>query len=77
MRTLVFYTEPEKEEQVAPGLKEMDDQTALSKLAKTSWIMYEYENLTSQAEAEDKNIDKVLVFMHIWFLMISSYNTTC
>ncbi|KQK21557.1 hypothetical protein BRADI_1g61525v3 [Brachypodium distachyon] len=59
VRTLVFYTEPEKEEQVAPGLKEMDDQTALSKLAKTSWIMYEYENLTSQAEAEDKNIDKI------------------
>lgn len=55
VRTLVFYIWPE----------EMDEETAPppKKLLNTYWTMYEYENLTSKAEAEDKDIDKVLCFI--------------
>jgi hypothetical protein len=49
-RTLVFYKAP------PPGKRKQTQSEE-----KTSWTMYEYENLTSEAEAADRNADKVVI----------------
>jgi hypothetical protein len=49
-RTLVFYKAP------PPGKRKYAQSEE-----KTSWTMYEYENLTSEAEAADRNADKVVI----------------
>ena len=59
VRTLVFYNAP-KETEDQEGTGKTDKKTAQSE-GKTSWTMYEYENLTSEAEAADQNVDKVIL----------------
>uniref|UniRef100_A0ACD5XLT7 Uncharacterized protein n=1 Tax=Avena sativa TaxID=4498 RepID=A0ACD5XLT7_AVESA len=56
VRTLVFYSAPPTKE---TENKDMEGKAAALSEWKTSWTMYEYENLTSEEEAADKNVDKL------------------
>ncbi|CAM0873533.1 unnamed protein product [Alopecurus aequalis] len=58
VRTLVYYNAPKETDQVPKGTGKADKKKAQAE-GKTSWTMYEYENLTSEAEAADPNIDKI------------------
>ena len=54
--------------------------TGPDEAAMTAWTMYEYENHTSEAEANDKHIDKVIhlngVFPLIYFVSSSLHRVS-
>jgi hypothetical protein len=55
-RTLVFYKAPPKETGLPKGKRKQAQSEE-----KTSWTMFEYENLTSEEEAADRNVNKVVI----------------